>query len=73
MNAAGMHSNYEMDSGIKLKSRMTSMCQAGLDGVVDGNAQALEALAHMNDSYALGTGTSPCPVLDLVYLLLVMI
>ena len=41
--------------------------------LVDGNAQALEALAHMNDSYALGTGTSPCPVLDLVYLLLVMI
>ena len=65
MNAAGMHSHYE--TAIKLSRRMTSMCQAGLDGVVDGNA--LKALAHINDSYALGTGTSPCAVLDLIYLL----
>ena len=65
MNAAGMHSHYE--TAIKLSRRMTSMFQAGLDGVVDCNA--LKALAHINDSYALGTGTSPCAVLDLIYLL----
>ena len=65
LTATGMHAHYKQ--AIELSHRMTSMCRAGLNGIVDGNA--LKALAHINESYVLGTGTSPCAVLDLVYLL----
>ena len=67
LNAAKMHTHYEM--AIKLSRSTTSMCQAGLDRVVEGSALILKGLAHINEMYALGVGSSPCAVLDLVYLL----
>ena len=65
MTRAAMLAHY--DTAINLSHVMTLMCQAGFDEVVESSA--LKGLAHINDSYTLGLNSSPCAVLDLVYLL----
>ena len=67
MTRAAMLANY--DTAINFSHVMTLMCQAGFDEVVESSA--LKGLAHLTDSYTfkLGLNSSPCAVLDLVYLL----